>query len=358
MARTYTASVIGAGLGGSLSMTGLANSARFELVAVADTRADALRAAETRYPCIQTYSSYQDLFAHSPTDVVCVSTWAASHLEITQAALALPLTGILVEKPLADNAHDGHLLVDTVRAKGLPMAVPHNLLVLPHVAEIMARVWGGEIGTLKLIEIECDGWDIINAGIHWLNFAVVLTRHEPVDFVMAAVDKRTRTWRDGMQVETLAVTYIQLESGLRIVMNTGDYVKIAETGKGTIFRLVGTAGVIEFYAWESRYRVQNAAHPGGALIEVDTGPRTGHQMHLENLAAQMDAGVADYTIPQASLTALELCEAAYLAGETGAMVTLPLASYMPLPVNDWQPGKPYSGEGGGRDGRNLPPRES
>ena len=64
----------------------------------------------------------------------------------------------------------------------------------------MDRVHAGEIGDIRLIEIECSGWDIINAGIHWLNFADVLTGNEPVDFVMAAVDKSTGGGRDGRKI--------------------------------------------------------------------------------------------------------------------------------------------------------------
>lgn len=353
MDRTYTAAVVGAGTGGGLSMAALHASPRFELVAVADTRPAALEAARQRYPGIATYSSHQALFSAQPTDVVCVSTWPPSHLEITRAALELPLAGILVEKPLADNARDGRAVLEAVQARGLPMATPHNLMVLPHALEIVARVRAGEIGALRLIEIECDGWDIINAGIHWLHFCVMLAGDDRAAWALAGVDRSTRTYRDGMQVETMAVTYVQFASGLRVVMQTGDHVRVAEPGKSTLFRLIGAQGRIEFYAWEPRYRLLNAAHPHGELFEAPAGGRSGHQRHLENLAAQIDRGQPDYAIPAASLVALELCEAAYLSGQHGCLVTLPLAAFAPPAPVDWAPGQPYSGQGGGRDGRQL-----
>ena len=92
-------------------------------------------------------------------------------------------------------------------------------------------------------------------------------------------------------------------------------------------------------------------------MEVTPGPRSAHQRHLENLAEQIDRGVADYSVAEGSLLALEMCEAAYLScRSSGVPVTLPLAEFsMPSPV-DWQPGLPYSGEGGGRNGRMLPPK--
>ena len=72
--------------------------------------------------------------------------------------------------------------------------------------EIIDRIQGGEIGELVLVEIQCTGWDIINAGIHWLDFVVTVLGNEPVASVMALCDSGTRTYRDGMQVETVAVT--------------------------------------------------------------------------------------------------------------------------------------------------------
>jgi hypothetical protein len=185
----------------------------------------------------------------------------------------------------------------------------------------------------------------------------MLTHGEPVQYVMACGDASTRTYRDGVQVETFAVTYAQTQSGVRVVMNTGDYVDVTEPGKGTLFRLIGTQGTLDFYAWEPRYRLLNAKYPHGHLFEIDPGPMSNHQRHLEALAAQMDAGKPDYSIAESSLAALELCEAAYLSCRHGGMmVTLPLRDFIPPSPVEWQMGQPYSGSGGGRDGRRLPPR--
>ena len=95
----------------------------------------------------------------------------------------------------------------------------------------------------------------------------------------------------------------------------------------------------------------------GQIVEVTPGPRSAHQRHLEHLAAQMDQDTPDYSVAEGSLLALEMCEAAYLSGRSGGVpVRLPLADFVvPQPV-DWQPGLPYSGQGGGRNGRMLPPK--
>jgi predicted dehydrogenase len=265
--------------------------------------------------------------------------------------LELPLSGLLVEKPLGDTFAAGQELLAAIKAKALPVCVPHGLLVLNHSREILQRVHAGEIGSVKLVEIQCSGWDIVNAGIHWLNFFVVLTRREPVAYVMAQCDTSTRTYRDGMQVETFAVTYGETSSGIRVVMNTGDEVNVNREGKDTLFRIVGTEGLIEFWAWESAYRILNHEFPSGMHVEVEAAPQPIHQLHLESLAAQMDAKQMDYSVADSSLMALEMVEAAYVSARCGAKVEFPLTEFVPPAPNDWQPGLPYSGTGGGRDGR-------
>jgi predicted dehydrogenase len=348
----YTASVVGGGSGGKLSLAALAASSRYDLVAAADLRADVRSELAPRYPAIRLYATHEEMFAASPTDVVCVSTWPPSHREIVLHALRLGPQGILCEKPLGDTAAAGAEILRAVKGAGLPVVVPHGLMQSRHAQEIVARVRGGEIGELDLVEIECSRWDILNAGIHWLNFFVNLVPDDPMDWVMAIAEASTRTYRDGMEVETSAITYVQTQKGVRCVMHTGDDVLIRRPDKGILFRLVGTGGQIEFYAWESRYRIVNAGHPEGQLYEVPRHPQSAHQRYLESLAVQIDTGTTDYAIPDSSLVALELCEGAYLSSAHRCKVTLPLAGFTVPPEPDWHPGQPYRGEGG-RDGRKL-----
>ena len=351
--QQLTASVVGAGAGGRLSMQALARSDRFRLVAAADLRPDALASLATDYPGLRTFTDHRAMFDACPTDVVCVSTYPPSHEEVTLDALSLPLKGILVEKPLGHSVASGRRIVSAIKDRALPMAVPHGLLAKKTPMEIVRRVQAGEIGELKLVEIQCTGWDIINAGIHWLNFFVRLTGNEPLSSVLALCDTSTRTFRDGMQVETAAVTYGQTRSGIRVVMNTGDNVAINQPGKSTLFRIVGSKGQIEFWGWENGYSILDEQHPSGTIITPEEYRVTGHQRHLEGLAGMIASGQADYTIPESSLLALELCEAAFISSRHRCLVSFPLDRFAPPATSDWDPGTPYAGTGGGRDGRTL-----
>jgi predicted dehydrogenase len=354
MNPTYTAAVIGGGLGGRLSLDALQASDRYTLVAAADLRPEVRASLEADYPGLRTFATPQELFAAAPVDVVCVSTYPPSHEEVTLAALALPgLKGVLVEKPLADTAAAGRRILEAIEKRGIPTVTPHNLRTLATPLEIVRRVQAGEIGELRTIEVQCDKWDLLNAGIHWLDFCLAATSEAPVKYVMTAGDISTRTYRDGMQVETEAVTFVENANGTRFIVQTGDFVNVNVPGQGTLFRLVGSQGLIEFFGWSPGYRILNAEFPKGEFTTPAEQGATRHQRHLENLAAQIDSGKPDYRLPRASQTALEICEAAFLSMEHGCKVTFPYADFTPPAKTDWQPGKPYSGQGGGRDGRKL-----
>jgi predicted dehydrogenase len=349
-----TASVIGCGVGGRLSLEALASSPLFRLVAAADVRAEVHLSLQQDFPELQTFGSHQEMLAQYPTDVVCVSTYAPSHESIVLDALAMPsLRGLLIEKPLGDTGAAGRRIMKAVKARNLPMIVPHGLRTRATSVEVIDRVLRGEIGELRSIEVQCDKWDLLNAGIHWLDFCLAATGEAPIASVLAACDTSTRTYRDGMQVETVAVTYVENVNGVRMILQTGDFIRVNTPGKKTLFRLAGTGGLIEFWGWEKGYSILNSRCPGGQIVVPDEFPVFGHRRHLENLATQIRSGTPDYRLPESSLTALEICEAAFLSWHHRCQVRFPLVSFVPSAPSDWKPGKPYLGIGGGRDGRKL-----
>lgn len=349
----YRLAVVGTGSGGRLSMKAAQASERFELVAAADFDPAARERAAADFPGVESFTDHASLLRACHADVVCVSSWAPSHAEVARAALATDLKGIVVEKPLAGRYREAVELLNEIETAGIPLAVPHGLLVSPHVKQILDVVQGGGIGELRLVEVQCTRWDIMNAGIHWLNFFVTLLGDDPVRSVCAQCDASTRTYRDGFQVETFGITYAESTDGVRLIMATGDDVDVSRQGKDTLFRIVGDEGTIEFWGWEPAFRIQNGDHKSGRSITVDAESRSRHQIHLENLAVQMDRDQPDYRIGRSSLAALEIVEAAYLSARHGCLVGLPLEGFTPPPATDWDPGEPYSGADGGRDGRRL-----
>jgi predicted dehydrogenase len=354
--KKLTASVVGGGWGGTLNLTGLSNSDRYEVVAAADVKPEVCTTLEEQYPGLQTFTDHREMFEACPTEVVCVATYAPTHEAITMDALKLPLKGICVEKPLGASVAEGRRILEAIKARRLPMAVPHPLLAEALPMEIIKRVQQGDIGRLRLVEVEQNKWDLLNAGIHWLNFFVHLTAFEAMDWILAALDTSDRTYRDSMQVESTGVTYAQTASGVRYVMHTGDDVLVTEEiGKETtsLFRLVGTEGIITFYGVHPEYRILNAENPNGTDVRPEPFTETEHEIHLNHLADEIDAGLPDYTVAESSLIALEYCEAAFLSHRHRCKITFPLEAFEPPDPTGWDPGAVYGGVGGGLDGRSL-----
>ncbi len=346
--------VVGAGAGGMLSAQALMASPRFSLVGIADTSPQALaRLDGVEFRGVGRFGSYQEMYSQVQADVVCVSTYAPTHLEIAQAAISLPVKGLLVEKPLGDSTAAGAEILATARAHQLPLVTPHGLMALAGPLAVLDEVHKGVIGALRVVEMECTGWDIINAGIHWIQYFIMLARPERVEKVLTACDSQTRTYRDGLQVETEAITLATCTNGTRLVLNTGDYVPIARDNTACLMRVVGENGYIEYCPWQDEYRVVSP-EGGNRVISVAPLPVSGHRRHLEHLADMIEGGTLDYEVPESSLQALEVVEAAYLSNRTGASVDLPLASGSLPASTGWDPGRPYAGTGGGRDGRSLP----
>lgn len=347
--------VVGAGLGGTLSINALVASDRFDLVGVADVSLDSLRRFEDRIAGVETNVDYQALFDSVRPDVVCVSTYAPSHAEITKAAVESGARGLLVEKPLGDTIAAGRQVLDVTLAAKVPFVVPHGLMAQAASLDIIRRVRGGEIGRLHLVEIESAEWDIINAGIHWIQFFLALTSPDDVRTVLTAADTSSRTFRDGMQVETDSITLATTDRGVRLVLQTGDYIKVDRGGALCAMRIIGTEGMIEYGAWENHFTLLVS---GETKREITPSilPAAGHQYHLEHLADLVESGTLDYEIPLTSLKALEVVDAAYLSHRTCSQITLPMDGSVPdacVREGDWDPGRPYSGIGGGRNGREL-----
>jgi predicted dehydrogenase len=213
--KKLTASVVGCGRGGRLSLQALAESEFYTPLAAADLRPEVGDELQKKFPGLRIFADFRKMFATCPTDVVCVSTYPPTHEEIAVAALKRPLGAILVEKPIADTVASGRRILDFVRQSWIPLAVPHGLMVKRCPLEIIERVGSGEIGDLKLVEIQSPNFDIMSAGIHWLQFSISLNANHSVGSVLAACDKTTRTFRDGMKVETVAVTSVQMVNGVR-----------------------------------------------------------------------------------------------------------------------------------------------
>jgi hypothetical protein len=180
-------------------------------------------------------------------------------------------------------------------------------------------------------------------------------RRNPIAWVMGSTESSTRTYRDGMQVGTTEIAYIQTEAGVRCCLHTGDEVPVSGDFVGMCFRMVGTHGFIEWGTGgplHNSYRILNAASPEGEIVTPDY--KQGKLAYLTRLAAEIRAGTPDYTNIDASQLALQMVCATYLSSRSQQKVRFPWDQAQVdalVPDAPFWPGVPYNGSGGGRDGK-------
>lgn len=311
-----SASVIGCGHGGGLSLDALENSDTFELVAAVDPSVVARKRVAERFPNVRLFADSREMLAERLTDVVCIATPAPSHASIAREALRYNPKGLLLEKPLACDVATAKALLGEVRDASCPVVVPHGMLVLPAAQEIKARIRRGDVGQVISVEVQ-NAVDLLNAGIHWLVYLLdVLEDHNPV-VVNAEFDVSDRGINDGVQVESCGKTRIEFNSGLCIDLLSGkktepdSNVLPREEQLGALFRVTGSKGAIEFSAWAGSYWIQVGDSHEEYVRQTLAAGLSYHQMFLEQLAQNISAGEADYSSAELSLAALRLVESAY-----------------------------------------------
>ncbi|MCK1571208.1 Gfo/Idh/MocA family oxidoreductase [Bradyrhizobium sp. 174] len=349
-----TATVIGAGHGGSNTINALLASDRYELIGVADmSEAARARVNDKTGGAVKTYAAADELLKASPADVVCIATFPGTHLPLTRDAVATGyVRGLLIEKPLGETTASGHQILGLVKAAKLPMVVPHWLMACSASLQVLSDVRNGRIGNLRVVEIECTNWDMHSTGPHLIQYFLALVSPSNVQEVLMAADVSTRTFRTEMQVETEAVTFARTTNGVRLIVNTGDDISMSRKGACIFMRITGQNGFIEFDTFKDSYTVVAS---GQDRVEVSVEPfaTKPNQRHLEHLADQIESGERDYLIPDQSLSALEVVEAAYQSRRYSKLVSLPLTPETLSSPPKWDPGAPYDGKAGGRDGRQF-----
>lgn len=311
-----TASVMGCGHGGGLSLDALRNSADYALIAAADPSVDARTRIADRFTDVRLFADFRDMLTACLTDVVCIATPAPSHPAIARFVLAHKPKGMLLEKPLACDVATAKALLEEIKAAACPLVVPHGMLVLPASREIKARIRRGDIGRIVSVDIQ-NAVDLLNGGIHWLAYLLDVFDNDTAAEVSAKFDVSGRLVNDAVQVESRGATHIEFGSALCIDLHSGkktvptSEVLPVEEQRGALFRVSGSKGVIEFSAWAGSYWIQVGKSDGELVKQALPAGLSYHQLFLEQLARNVAAGDADYVSADLSLAALRLIESAY-----------------------------------------------
>lgn len=167
-----------------------------EAVAVASRNLGKAEAFAEEHGLSRAYGSYVELLADPDIDAVYIPLPVSLHHEWSLRG-ADAGKAILVEKPIAANAHEAKQMVEAFAAKGLVFSEALMYRYHPLTQKVLALVREGAIGKLRMIHASfnasvsdrCDirfrketaGGALLDLGVYCVNFMRLITGEEPCE---------------------------------------------------------------------------------------------------------------------------------------------------------------------------------
>lgn len=150
MSEKKRVAVIGVGYWGPNLARNFEEMAIANLVAIVDRKPERTQKIQERYPNIQVYENYEDLFDLN-LDAVVIATPPATHYAIAKDCLEHGLS-VMVEKPLTLKAEDCEDLIRIAEAKNLVLMVGHVYEYNSAIKYIKDLITSGELGDIYYID--------------------------------------------------------------------------------------------------------------------------------------------------------------------------------------------------------------
>jgi predicted dehydrogenase len=131
-------------------LPGLKANPHADLVAVADTRPEALKSAADKYGPLKTYTDFREMLAQEQLQGVVVCVNHAAHYEVARACLEAGLH-VMLDKPMVLVAREAHDLLNTARARGVELIIgyPWNYTDITRRARDIVQ--SGELGGVQYV---------------------------------------------------------------------------------------------------------------------------------------------------------------------------------------------------------------
>ena len=168
------AAIIGMGPMGVRHVAALGRVTGVELVAVCDSRLEALEA-----PCldsrVQKFRSADALLSEAKPELLILATNAPSHHALTLAALDAGVRRILCEKPVACSLAQAREMSDKAKACGAALAVNHGRRHVPAYEWLASQIRSGEWGALRSVRSACPGIGLGCLATHFIDLVRFLS---------------------------------------------------------------------------------------------------------------------------------------------------------------------------------------
>jgi myo-inositol 2-dehydrogenase/D-chiro-inositol 1-dehydrogenase len=334
--------LIGLGAWGQCHAKAISKTPGAELVAIADTSEDALKAAREAHPGAEVTVDYRQLVQRNDVDVVDVVAPPDLHHEVSTAALSAG-KHLLLEKPMAISVEHCDELTELAGKQGRLLAVGHEFRLSSLWGKVKELVDEGLVGQPQYVLVElsrnpyrlgADGWryDIKRVGnwileepIHFFDLArwYLSSAGEP-QIVYAAANSR-QSGHPELQDNFSAIVKFPSDA-YAVVSQTLSAFEHHQTVK-----LTGTKGAI-WASWSGA--MDRTEHPtfflktydGREVQEVPITRSAGELFELEDQIAMMVRAARGET--EVAVTgedgkwSVAMCVAAQKSVETGEPVSL------------------------------------
>ena len=323
--------IIGCGGMARNHVRGYLTSARFELVALADLREEAMnRFDETFELSAKHYTDARKMLDREQLDVVSIGVWHGGHATWTIAAAAHRPKAILCEKPMAENMQRAEQMLIACRRNDVKLAIGHQRRFLPAYTLARDLILKGDIGDIELMQ-SFGAQGLPNYCSHQTDMFRYLLGDDECEWVMGNVERKTDRYERSTRIEDAAIGIFQFRGGAR-AMILCDVTPLVYQGA----HIWGTQGMIDFTTTELRLLNESTGgrwkthRPDGKFFHLEEQGRRFEW--LEAGAAQADE-LADWVEGKVethrgngenALKALEMIHAIYESARCHEKVMLPL----------------------------------
>ena len=137
------------------------------IVWVCDTRPEALKKAQARYPAVAATTDLEVVLGDENVEAVLIATPISTHHPIAKAALEAG-KHVFVEKPMTADTTQACELVELAAARGLTLMVGHTFVFSPPVRKVKELIDAGDLGDIYFVTTQR-----VNLGLHQKDVSVV-----------------------------------------------------------------------------------------------------------------------------------------------------------------------------------------
>jgi predicted dehydrogenase len=186
---------------------------RAKVIAAMDVDPGSAEKLATEYGAAA-YSDYRTMFDREKPDIVSVTTWQSVRAEVTLAAAAAGVRGILGEKPMSASLGEADDMIAACDRHGVKLAVGHQRRFDAQNVEGRRLIADGAIGQPSAM-LRRDGEGLLNRGTHEIDEMRYLLGDPAPLWLIGQVNRRTDRWERRVRCEDRCSAMICFEGGIR-----------------------------------------------------------------------------------------------------------------------------------------------